>query len=64
MAAAQKILNFLVHKVLQTPQKKLYTYKTIIYCGICCFVMKKSSLGHYNYIFQIVWALLGATELG
>jgi hypothetical protein len=23
--------------------------------------MKKSSLGHYNYIFQIVWALLGGT---
>jgi hypothetical protein len=24
----------------------------------------QSSLGHYNYIFQIVWALLGETELG
>jgi hypothetical protein len=28
------------------------------------FSHKKSSLGHYNYIFQIVWALLGGTELG
>jgi hypothetical protein len=54
-----------VHKVLLTPQKQLYTYKAIIiYCGICCFLLKKSSLGHYNYIFQIVWALLGGTELG
>jgi hypothetical protein len=41
MAATQKNLHFLVHKVL-TPQKKLYTYKTIIYCGICCFLMKKA----------------------
>jgi hypothetical protein len=61
-ATKNKTFIFLVYKVLPTPQKKLYTYKTIIYCGICCFLMKKSSLGH-NYIFQIVWALLGGTEL-
>jgi hypothetical protein len=26
--------------------------------------MKKSSLGHYNYVFQIVCVLLGGTEVG
>jgi hypothetical protein len=28
----------------------------------CCFLMK-NSLGHYNYICQIVWAVLGEIAL-
>jgi hypothetical protein len=63
MSQFNPVVQLWVYKVLQTPQKKLYTYKTITYCGICSFFMKKSSLEHYNYIFQIVWAFLGETEL-
>jgi hypothetical protein len=60
----KKTLIFWCIKSSRLHKEKLYTYKSIIYCGICCFLMKKSSLGHYNYIFQIVWALLGGMELG
>jgi hypothetical protein len=64
MAAAKKNFISWCIKSSRLHKTKLYTYKTIIYCGMCYFLMKKSSLGHYNYIFQIVWGVLGGTGLG
>jgi hypothetical protein len=43
---------------MYTLTKQLYIVEYVV------FSWKKSSLGHYNYIFQIVLALLGGTELG
>jgi hypothetical protein len=59
MAVAQKNLHFLVHKKNYSLTKQLYIVEYFV------FSWKKAVWDiDYSYIFQIVWALLGGTELG